>query len=81
MVAGALYDRAMPPRVRQQPTPIPDSKAGLSLAYRTGWRLRYMLLLWGGPAQRPLDQDPRELMRRDRLARVRRAEDARSHVR
>ncbi|GAB3579376.1 hypothetical protein [Calidifontibacter terrae] len=65
----------MPPRVRQQPTPIPRGKAGLSIGYRLGWRFRYTLLLWGGPAQRPLDADPRERMRRERAAKVRSAED------
>ncbi len=71
----------MPPRVRQEPTPIPTSRTGLSLGYRIGWRLRYTLLLWGGPAERPLDADPRELMRRDRAAKVRRAEAAQGSTR
>lgn len=61
------------PRQRPQPTPIPKSKSGLSLGYRFFWRLHYTLLAWGGPAQRPLEFDPRERMRRDRAALVERA--------
>ncbi|MBB2891920.1 hypothetical protein [Flexivirga oryzae] len=57
-------------RERPQKTPIPKSKAGLSLGYRFIWRLHYTLLAWGGPAQRPLEWDPRERMRRERAEKV-----------
>lgn len=54
-------------------TPIPSSKAGLSLWYRFYWRVLYGLLVWGGPPHRSPDADPRERMRRERSARVTRA--------
>lgn len=63
-------------RPRPRPTKIPKDKSGLSVGYRFFWRLHYTLLAWGGPGQRPLDHDPRELMRRERLARVQSARQA-----
>lgn len=54
----------------QQPTPIGKDRAGLSVGYRFRWRVMDHLLAWGGPPHRALDADPRELLRRERAARV-----------
>lgn len=50
----------------------PDRNAGLSLPYRIGWRLQYMLLHVYGPAQLAGGNDPRSRLRRDRERRVER---------
>ena len=46
--------------------------AGLTVRYRVGWRLTYMLLHVGGPPTMDADRDPRRLMRRERAEKVRR---------
>ena len=43
---------------------------GLSLGYRLGWRLNYLLLHVAGPATLSEELDPRCRMRRERAARV-----------
>ncbi len=43
---------------------------GLSLGYRIGWRVRYVLTIMFGPAQLGADEDPQERLRRERAARV-----------
>jgi hypothetical protein len=50
---------------------------GLSLGYRLRWRLSYMLLNVAGPATLSAELDPRCRMRRDRAARVARAQQER----
>lgn len=48
--------------------------AGLSLGYRLKWRLTYALLHVAGPATLSEELDPRCRMRRERAARVARAQ-------
>ncbi|MEP6628818.1 MAG: hypothetical protein ABJA89_00040 [Lapillicoccus sp.] len=43
---------------------------GLSLAYRVGWRVRYLGWHLFGPAELHGDQDPHVRLRRERRARV-----------
>ena len=43
---------------------------GLSLAYRVGWRIRYLGWHLFGPAELHGDQDPHERLQRERRARV-----------
>ncbi len=43
---------------------------GLSVAYRIGWRIRYLGWHLFGPAELHGDQDPHERLRRERHARV-----------
>jgi hypothetical protein len=50
--------------------PGTSEREGLSLAYRIGWRIRYLGWHLFGPAQLQGDQDPHERLRRERQARV-----------
>lgn len=43
---------------------------GLSLGYRTMWRIRYMGVSVFGPAQLDPDDDPKERLKRERERRV-----------
>ncbi len=45
-------------------------EADLSVAYRVGWRIRYLGWHLFGPAELHGDQDPHERLRRERQARV-----------
>ena len=51
---------------------------GLSLAYRIGWRVRYLGLHVFGPAQLGELDDPHERLKRERAARVAAARARRS---
>jgi hypothetical protein len=50
---------------------------GLSVAYRLGYRVRYLLLSLFGPAQQSGEADPQERLRHERAARVKAARQAR----
>jgi hypothetical protein len=50
---------------------------GLSIAYRVGYRIRYLMLSLFGPAQLGGDADPQERLRHERAARVAAARAAR----
>ncbi len=52
-------------------------REGLSLGYRFGWRLRYVLTGIFGPAQLGTMDDPQSRLRRERAARVAAAREAR----
>ncbi|TQJ08052.1 hypothetical protein FB458_1131 [Lapillicoccus jejuensis] len=43
---------------------------GLSLAYRLGWRIRYVVMHLFGPAQLSGQGDPHERLDRERAAKV-----------
>ena len=51
---------------------------GLSLGYRFFWRFQYILLHIYGPAQLPDHLDPRIQLKRQRAAKVARAQAARA---
>ena len=46
------------------------NRDGLTLGYRFGWRLNWLLLHVAGPAEQADDTDPRRRMERERAARV-----------
>ncbi|WP_286175856.1 hypothetical protein [Arthrobacter sp. NEB 688] len=50
---------------------------GLSLGYRIGWRVRYLLTSVFGPAQLGTEDDPQNRLRRERARRVEEARRSR----
>jgi len=58
--------------VRKRP-----SNEGLSIPYRIGYRVRWLLLSLFGPAQLGGEADPQSRLRHERAARVRAAREAR----
>jgi hypothetical protein len=62
---------------KEGPMHTTSRNEGLSLWYRFGWRVRYILLNIFGPAQLG-DHDPSTELRRERQARVEQARRSRS---
>jgi hypothetical protein len=62
---------------KEGPMNATSQNEGLSLWYRFGWRVRYILVNVFGPAQLA-DHDPSAELRRERQARVEQARRARS---
>lgn len=56
---------------------IPRDSTGLSPLYRLGWRIKYVLITFMGPADLDGEQDPRARMRSERWERVNDAREAR----
>ena len=62
---------------KEGPMSATSQNEGLSLWYRFGWRIRYILVNVFGPAQLA-DHDPSAELRRERQARVEQARRSRS---